>query len=364
MKKRKKLVAVSAIVCAVCLAVIIAMLILCGHFASRLSGISVPQHWNSEEDTRYSLVSCFVSPDAQLDENGIRSIRNKIQNKLTESSLASKNENSRLWIDSFSADTKLSFSYNGNQTDTNVFITGDDFFIFHPHDFSSGWGYTGDEVMEDGVVINRALAWKLYGGVDLVGYPIELQGSRCVIVGVTDGPCGKAEFDEFSEEPTAYITYKLAEKLEVNQPIVCYEAILPNPVKSFAMNEVKEAVEDAVGKDNVEFVENTGRYSINNIVKTLFKSGSRVTKTDKIYYPFWENAARKTDGKCSVAALVMLIAAVFPTLCAIAILILLFKNKKKILMFFVGKLSKVFKKIKTILFKKRKREKHNEEKDT
>ena len=74
--------------------------------------------------------------------------------------------------------------------------------------------------------------------------------------------------------------------------ITCYEAVIPNPVKGFALSRVRSRLEQiSFSMDNVTVVDNTNRYDVIRLISLLAQPGVRSMQTAAIRYPYWENVA-------------------------------------------------------------------------
>ena len=312
-KKAAILLTVPALLCGIVIGV---LGIIYAQLAGTTADQQIAQLWQGG-DLPYAQVSCFLPEDAQLTSNTVSSIRTQIDEALLADSMASEDPNVRVWIDATSAEATVSVGETGEIVTSHAYITGGDFFFFHPLSMMSGSTYQEDDLMEDGVVLNRALAWQLYGGYDLTGMPVSINGTPCIIVGVTDGPMGEAERSTSAQDACIYFSERLAEKLGLSANITCYEAILPDPLEHYAIN----LLQKALGTQNREYVVNTGRYSLRRSFQTLSLLDTMVQRTDSIFFPYWENAARAVQSKCALLACLLAFFAVWP---AIVILLWLF----------------------------------------
>ena len=90
----------------------------------------------------------------------------------------------------------------------------------------------------------------------------------------------------------------------------CIEAVLPDPVAGFALEQLKSAVGAAA--DSCAYVENTDRFSLLNSLEVFLHPDDRVMRTTRVTYPYWENAARVAENRCGIYAAAMLLLLVFP----------------------------------------------------
>lgn len=284
---------------------------------------------------RYAQISFFVAENAALSPERVSYIEEGVAEALTADSYEAP-EGARLFLTNGYGEIDAAFSAvseakDGTAVSTKLCCTGSDFFTFHPHDFVSGWYYTADVMAEPVVVVNEQLAFRLYGSINVTGKELTLFGHRVSIIGVTSGPTSKKERARWAgnDDPVAYLPAEFLEQLGISCGFTSFELLLPNPVKDYA----KKLAEAQIGIDpsQYELVENTGRYSLKNTVTRLFSAGDRVMKTSAVYYPFWENAARRTDRSCGPAAVAIILFTAIPALYLLFVLGILFFNKEKLI---------------------------------
>lgn len=354
MRKYSKPLFYGLVISVVSLAIFGAVFLIKNFTSGGLESQKAAERWESgtDEGLRYSQISCFISEDAAFTFSEIPRIENGVRSKLTEDSYAAPDDDARLFIYSAFAEAEASFTAGNNSVQSKLYCTTDDYFLIHPHDMVSGWYYNGSEIMENGIVVNEDLAFRLFGGINVAGMKANLSGIECVILGVTSGPSSESEKKEWTEEPCAYIVSDLAESVVPEIAVTCFEIVLPNPVKDYAMTAVKDNTDFQDGM--CEYFENTGRYSFVNLVKNISSASERVTKTGTIYYPFWENAARKADERCFSVAVILVITAVIPLLYVLYIIGILFMNKEKLVMQGISAVSEKVSKIKQKRWEKQK----------
>jgi hypothetical protein len=161
--------------------------------------------------------------------------------------------------------------------------------------------------MQDGAVIDRVLAWELYGSEDIAGMNIYLNGVKFYISGVIDTPSTEQEKKTVGDISRAYISYEglklinggiTEEGSDYLNKISCYECIVPNPVENFAYNALDEYFGGS-HNTTVSIVNNTERFNPTKLAKK-YKNLSDYAIADKpIVYPYWENASRITEFRLS-----------------------------------------------------------------
>lgn len=267
--------------------------------------------------TKYSQVSAFISEDAAFTDNAVLFTRQAVDEALTVASLDAENDGARLWIDAYSAEAAVTAANDVNTQTARAICTGGDFFQFHPLSMISGWYYSGDEATDAVAVLDQNLAWKIFGGTDVAGMELYVNGYACTVTGVASVPQNKDEKDAYGSELTLYVPYSFMERQESDAPMLtCYEAILPETVKDFGTETIKSAL--GIEDIHCEVIQNTDRFSFGNSISVVTAYESRAQRTGRIYYPWWENAARAVESRSSLLAVLLLLLAVYPAIYGIA----------------------------------------------
>ncbi|MBR7081668.1 MAG: ABC transporter permease [Oscillospiraceae bacterium] len=300
-----------------CLAAIAACLLLVRSLSSSLIGQTAAELWRGG-DMKYIQQSAFISEDKELNVDGVRMIRHGIDQALISASIDAEKESARLWIDAYSGETSVSVSVAGKSVNARAICTGGDFFTFNPIDMLSGWYYSDADVMDDGVIIDKNLAWQLYGGFELSEMSIDINGTQCLVVGVADTQSSDILADAYGEESTVYMPMRLCERLGMATPVTSYSMILPNPVKGFAEKIFTE--NSGLEKTDYEIVQNTSRFSVLSNLKRLADTGTRAQRTTKIYFPWWENGARYSESWCTLLTAIAALFTVWPLIYAVMLI--------------------------------------------
>lgn len=245
------------------------------------------QRWQAG-DLRYAQVSAFLSISASLTATDVRIVQNGIDTALATESLTAP-EGARLWVQAYSAMTTATVTSGHASASVRAIATGGDYFLFHPLTMASGWYYSPDELMEDGILIDRSLAWTLFGSYELTDMPVYVGGWPCRVLGVVETPEG-LEGDAYGDEPTLWLPWRLYVRLNAAAAATCYEALVPDPVSGYARGVVTEALNRNDNQCHV--VENSARFGLENELTTFVSLNQQVQQTTDIQYPYWENAAR------------------------------------------------------------------------
>lgn len=271
------------------------------------------ERWDSEGGS--TQVSCFFSDDAGMNKDGVMSLRSALTKSLEDVSMISEDGRS-LFTDAYSTPGGSGRAVGANkaQSETEITIVGGDFFFFHDLRLLSGCYFSDSDIMQDGVVIDRELAWKLYSSDNVAGQEIYINDTRFFISGVVDTPSTKAEKECISDTPKVYISYGGAGYLglasgedplkeegsgesEFNK-VTVYECAAPDPVENYVYNSLKESVE-SYGDGKAEIIDNTHRFKPSVLAKKFRKRWKYAVRDSKVIYPWWENASRITEYKLS-----------------------------------------------------------------
>lgn len=310
-----------AVLAAVCLAV-------CFSFPGRLQSQFAAERWTGESELRFEQLSCFMSETDSLSLNNIYEFRYKLGTKLTEASLDSP-ENGSLFNDAWSASGKLTVYGDHGNAECSVIAVGGDYFSFHPLRLLSGSYISEDDLMYDRVLLDRELAWRLFGGTNLQGMTVTINNMPYVVAGVVEREQDFASRKAYDGGPGMYMSYASYSELTAGEdspgePIECYEIVMPQPVEGFAEGLINENF--AVGEG--ELINNSGRFTFGEIFGIIKQFGTRSMHTTSVIYPYWENAARCLGDWCALFMLLALIFGASPLVCAFVVLMILLVRGK------------------------------------
>ena len=284
-----------------------------------LHHVDSAKNWAGEGELFYSYMSCFMPVNEKIDENTVYSFGKTVDEKMVEASLEAK-EGANLWNFAYSGTGMVTASTNRGTAQVNATGIGGDFFFFHRFYLRDGNYISGSDLMKDKVVIDKELAWTLFGATEVAGMELLINGDRYIVAGVIVPDGDFASKAAKTENGGLYMAYeKLAELTSAG--IECYEAVIPSPVKNFAANITRENFP----LKTAEIIEVNRRYSIGNIIGVLGSFGERSMRVDGIVFPEWENAARLTEDYC---AALLLFAAVFSIVPIVSLIFAVYKNGK------------------------------------
>ena len=326
MQKLKRILLIAAnALCVICVA---AGLIVQSSMRGTLRSQQAAVDWRGENEMEFAQVSVFLPVDSALNESQIQTFRSSLETKLTEAGLEEPEEGS-LWTDAYCAVGTASVSSARGSSSATAIGIGGDFFLFHPLYLLSGQYIAGDDLMKDLVLIDKTLAWKLYGGTDLAGMTLTVNGESCIIAGVVELEQDFATRHALAEDtPMIFMAY---ERMSAGEPqteagACAYEIVMPNPLTGYAKSVVDEGLGSGTG---VMTVENSDRFSGSGIRAVLGDFGQRAMRDTAIVLPYWENAARYIETWMALLYVLTLLFAVLPAITLIWLAVRLFRLGKK-----------------------------------
>lgn len=345
----------------VCITVSVILLLIGAAKGNSQQSQFAAERWKSgSSDMEYAQLSLFFR-EGTFDSNSINMFRNAIAKAMTNASLKAE-ENTRLWIDSYSGEFgKLQAQgTKKTQSECTVTVTGGDFFIMRGFRLQSGSFYGSDSLMQDGAVIDGQLAWQLFGSDNVSGMTFTLGGKSFYVSGVIEQPSTNDEKACAGDAMRAYISYGGATYLQDGNEFTktdSYETVLPNTVENFAMNILKKAVENR--ENDVLLVKNTDRFAPVNMLSNLKNLKRQVVRSEAMALPWWENSARMTEFSLAFIFLFSALILTVPIITAAVILIKAFlfsnRNRHRVIPFIIKQAKKVF-----LLFKNKIRRKKHE----
>jgi len=287
--------------------------------AGTFPALTAAQRFRGEGEMRFAQIACYLPVGEEAAPSDILRFRQSLDGKFLEQSLEAP-ENGSLYVDAYSALASLKAEGPHGSADVEAIAVGGDFFFFHPLELKSGSYFSDDDLMDDLVLLDEELAWRLFGGSDLAGMDMTINGEHFVVSGVVSREDDFASRKAYSGEPGLYLSYSALERLEGEEAdgaINCYEIVLPDPISGYAMGVVSEGF--PAGKGDV--VENSARYTLENLIAVLGGFGQRSMRVNGVIYPYWENAARLTEDYAAGLLLLALLLAVCPLTFALVIVI-------------------------------------------
>lgn len=300
-KVNKKVLAASGI-CAVIFAACIILLAiseLCVFLMQeQIEFIDAGERWSANGD-RYATITMYTENNSAVSSDQVLSWVYSMDNSLLESSIT-PTEGARSWAYCYIAEDTLSITGPKGRASAEVMAVGGDFFVFHPMKFTYGSSFLNDNSNPMGVVLDRDLAWKLFGAENIVGMTLTIGETEFVVTGIAEKESNGGTYAyTYGDRPRMYMSHAGYSKIVGDGAnITMFEAALPNAVKSFAKNIFDGVV--SVNEETTVVSEASDRFSLTtrfNNMKTLKYSWIR---QNKIEYPYWENEAKVMDYACAI----------------------------------------------------------------
>lgn len=346
--KKRLLYAVIAGLNAVSLAAALALTIAGSSIARTQSYNRAAQKW--DRDGESSQISCYFSDDAGFTTDGVYALRAHL-NKTLQDAVSRPDGKTPEIPDAYSTPigSDLITGDNTGKGEAELTAVGGEFFLFRDFRLLSGAYFSDRDLMQDGAVIERSLAWTLYGSANVAGQNIYIGGVQFYIAAVIDDPTDKYQKRTINELPRVYVSYKGAEQLPSVRyssqeqgyggytggdapaqlrKVSCYECIMYDPVENFAYSTVNKYLKDMY-KGKYKAVNNTKRFTSSAMVKAYKKRSDYAVRKDTITYPYWENASRIAEFKISPLYYIRRLCFVIPALTSVWLLWVLFRLAKK-----------------------------------
>lgn len=300
----------------------LALTLWCGGKISGLSDQQAAARWSKEGGC--AQVSAFFSGDAGVDDFQIRSFENQLETALSEAAVTNEKENARLYVDAYSARGTITVVSEQSTLDASAVGVGGDFFFFHPLQLVSGRYFSGDELMQDFVILDEEAAWQLFGSSNIEGMSVMIGGVPHYVAGVIKRQTGRFAEEAGLGSTVVYVSCDSLLSYGASGGISCYELVAPEPVKGF----VSSTLQEKFGLDEKEMltVENSSRYSWTSALSVLLDFGVRSMQSGEIGLPYWENIARGWEDVRAAALLLQAVFLLIPA--AVAAVFLIGKWKK------------------------------------
>lgn len=285
--------------------------------SNTLESLTAAERFRGGGEIRFAQLACYLPEGQKKSEDDIWSFRQSLDTKMVEQSLEAP-EGGRLYLDAYcGASTVTVSSENGSATVEAVGVGGN-YFYFHPLQLRSGSYISEGDIMDDLVVLDEEMAWRLFGGTDLTGMQISVNNAPFVVAGVISREDDFASRRAYSGDGGIFMAYSALSRLDEGMGITCYEIVMPDPISGYARGVVSETF--PVGSGDV--VENSDRYGLVHLVKEVIgQFGERSMRTNAVIYPYWENAARLTEDYAAMLLVSALLLGLCPALFALVYLI-------------------------------------------
>ncbi len=307
-----------------CLCLFLAVTLWCNHKIEDLADQQAALRWDREGGA--AQVSCFFTRDVEVDDFQIMSFEKQLESALTEAAVVLENPNARLFVDAYSAQGKITVTSSQSTLDAAAVGIGGDFFFFHPVKLVNGSYFSGNDLMQDFVILDEEAAWQLFGSSDIQGMSVMIGGAPHYVAGVIEREKGRFAEAAGLKNTVVYVSKESLEEYGQSEGIGCYEVAAPNPVKGFVAKELKEKF--GLKEDEMLVVENSSRYSLEAMIPVALDFGTRSMQNAALHLPYWENIARGYEDVKAVVLLFQFILLLIPGIILFAAGIIKWKNRK------------------------------------
>ena len=244
------------------------------------------KRWDKEGNS--AQVSCFFAENTEVDEYMLMSFERQLEQSLREVLQTENSEDEgekRLFIDAYSALGSITItSEKGKIEDVSAVGAGGDFFLFHPLQLVSGGYFSGDDLMQDSIILDEEAAWQLFGSNDIAGMSVMIGNVPHYVAGVIKRQEGRFAEGAGLTKTVVYVSYDTLTSYGTSEGINVYEVTAPNPVKGFVYKCVKEKL--GVSEDKMVVVENSSRYALSSLIPVLLDFGTRSMQNTAVKFPY------------------------------------------------------------------------------
>lgn len=287
---------------------------------AELTPQTAAERWETEEKP-YAMASVFL-PEAQaVPADYIGQFRLSMENVLLAAGVGSE---THPWYYAFSRTESATLSTDTASTEVDLCVVSGEYFRIHPMELRSGWYPSEDHVMLDRIVLDRQTAWDLFYSDNVVGMYLQLKGHYYEVAAVVDIEEGK--YNEMAAGGRYAWVLQGAPGVDTEKGFTCVEAVLPQPVKNYAVTALRSALGSYV-TEQTAITDNSGRFSLENRIGVLRSLSTRGIVSEAVAYPYWENAARLTENHLALMLIPELLLVLYPLVSVLIWLVLL--NRKR-----------------------------------
>ncbi len=266
---------------------------------NRLDYLDAGKRW-SADGSRYAVIGLYAEESAGISPDSAEGWTHSVDAKLSEASVT-PSEGGRVWTYCYGTDAVVSVTGPKGNANAETIAANGDFFVFHRMKFRYGSGFLNDPGIPMGVVLDRDLAWRVFGAENVVGMTVTVSGEEYTVVGIAEKESSAGAYERaYGSAPRMYMSYAGFSKIGAGN-VTFFEAALPNPVKGFAYNIFTDSVPR--NEDSAALVEATDRFSLKNRYDNMKELAYAWVSANKIEFPYWENEARVYDYRAAVMML-------------------------------------------------------------
>ena len=281
------------------------------------------ERWSKEGDA--AQISIFFAENAVENEDYFLGLEQSVEKALQNAAITKEKEQARLWISAVSRMGNAILSTERAKVELQAVGVSGEFFQFHPQKIVSGAMFSEDNMMKDGVIIDKETAWQLFGSSDVVGMQVMLGEVPHYITGVIERGNSRLEKAAGLEKPVCFLSMDSLKSYGTVRGGFTYEIVLPNPVKGFGLSTMQTLVGNE--NENVVVVENNTRFQFLSLVKVVKDFDIRSMSLKGVVFPYWENIARGQEDVLALFLMLKFILLVFPVIFVMTFSVYLWKNR-------------------------------------
>lgn len=308
---------------AVCLVLAGIILICENQIIKGLYDQQMARRWSKEGEA--AQVSVFFAEDAVENENYFLGIGQSVDKALQNAAITKEKEQARLWISAVSRMGKVTLSTQRAKVELQAVGVRGEFFQFHSQKIVKGAMFSEDNLMKDGIIIDRETAWQLFGSSDVAGMQVMIGQVPHYISGVIERGNSRLEEAAGLEKPICFLSLESLNQYGTAKGGFTYEIVLPNPVKGFGFSTMQTVIGNE--NENVVMVENSTRFQFLSLVRVLKDFGIRSMSFKGVVYPYWENIARGKEDVLALLLLLKMMLLVLPVIFIVTLIVYLWKNR-------------------------------------
>ena len=285
--------------------------------ANKYPDQTVAKRWDKEG--KYAHVSLFIKDIAHFNSTTLDGVKFRLDEKLDYNSIEAENEDARRYIECHTSKTFIYLEGPSRSMQIDCLAVGGDFFVFHPVKLVNGSYFDGNDLMQDGIILDEESAWQLFGSSDVVGKNLYYGDRVLYVKGVYEREENKLFNYERGDKPEIFVPFDLLDSEAAPLDITCVEFCMPNPVKNFATSIMDEI--STLDSSSGETVDNSSRYSVENLWTVYKNKKYRSMQNHDIIYPYWEKIARYEEDLLAPKAVAMVVSFVSSATIFIALLL-------------------------------------------
>lgn len=297
--------------------------VLC-RFAGLPESQKAAERWQGDSELTFEQVSCFIPEDRKIGTEAVNTFRAAAEKAIHEAALDIVDDSS-LFVDCWSTNGTVTAATDRGSCECAVIAVGGEYFSFHPITLKYGTFLTGHDLNKDLIMLDEDVAWRLFGGYDLQGSEVWINGKSFFVAGVVAREDDFVTRKAYTAGMGIYMSYEGYESISDKTGISCYEIVLPEPVDGFALG----VVEKHFPIDRGEIVDNTERFDAKNLFRVVKQFGERSMQTKGVIYPYWENAARYLEDWCALLLLAAVVLLAVPAVTVVVVGIRLIARGKE-----------------------------------